>query len=633
MFVVEGLEKMSLEFTENYRKWGDKELGQEQVDSINFLLKRQGAVLSLQTGLGKSLTVLVANRILQDNISSLKTVIVCPVKAMKAFKREINLMGYREDEVGYISTQEFEYDVDRNKLFVFTDTNIGKYIDIVAEIVARGSKVALIIDEAHKLQDKQSKFYQTMIQVRSVCSVFWLLTATPLLNGLDSLYYIVDFAVPGFLGKKYKFDDRYTIWHLKDQYVKGGTKRKIKVLDGYKNLDELNSRLKEIMIVRQKKYDLKFACIDKDMTDEENRVYEKVSSGILSYGDDERNFSRRMHDLQRFIDRAYDSDEDIKKLVKDVNVSGYSTKESTLVDTLHKCLDRGYSTIIYCDYKETIERLHKVLKSKRVDLGLGRIFEITGSIDIKTRESVEERIGQRDVILITSAGTESINLQKCNCIIFYDIPFSVKQTIQAVGRICRRDSQYKYQYCIFITMKGTIDEYKYRLFHNHLNLVQQSVGAGTDIPLNEEYLIQDSRDIQRMKDEYLWKFRGSTETKKIRKDKKIVKDRIKLSSLEESDSLIASNKFLIEPLDVGEYDVKEVPALYPDKELYRKFLDGGIPYTVLRSSYLDYLNSEKGKKLIIGLREGVLNRGDLVLVGNTDLKSVLKDEVIKSFGV
>ena len=53
----------------------------------------------------------------------------------------------------------------------------------------------------------------------------------------------------------------------------------------------------------------------------------------------------------------------------------------------------------------------------------------------------------------------------------------------------------------------------------------------------------------------------------------------------------------------------------------------------MRSSYLDYVNSEKGKKLIIGIREGVLNRGDLVLVGNTDLKSVLKDEVIKSFGV
>lgn len=624
---------MVLEFTENYRKWGDKELGQEQVDSINFLLKKRGAILSLQTGLGKSLTVLVANKILQDSVDYVKTVIVCPVKAVKAFKREVSLMGYSDDEVGWISTQEFDYDVYRNKILVFTDTNISKYVDIVDEIVANGNKIVLIVDEAHKLQDKNSKFYKTMERVRSVCSVYWLLTATPLLNGLDSLYYIVNFAVRGFLGRKTEFDNRYTIWHLKDQYVKGGIKRKIKVLDGYKNLEELNNKLKEVMIVRNKKYDLKFTNISKSMTDEENTIYEKVSSGILSLGDDERNFSRRMHDLQRFIDRAYDNDSDIKSLVKDINQSGWSTKESTLVDTLHKCLDQGYSTIIYCDYKETIERLHNVLKAKRVDLGLGRIFEITGSINIKTRESVEERIGQRDVILITSAGTESINLQKCNCIIFYDIPFSVKQTIQAIGRICRRDSQYKYQYCIFITMKGTIDEYKYQLFHNHLNLVQQSVGAGTDIPLNEEYLIQDSRDIQRMKDEFLWKFRGSKEKKQLRKDKKTVKEKLSVCTLDDVDNVIAVNKFLIEPIEKGNHDVKEVSALYPDIDTYNKFVNNKIPFTVLRSSYVDYLTSDKGKVLLKGLRDGILQYGDLVLVGNTPLVDTLRDAVLDTFNL
>lgn len=622
-----------LEFTEEYRTCGNVSISDEQVDAVNFMLKRRGAIVSLQTGLGKTLTCLTANKILQDNFNDVRTVIVMPVKALKSFRRELKRMGYNRGEVGILSTQDMEFDIDRNKIFLFTDTNIEKYKELVAQVAAKGHKIVLIMDEAHKLQDKNSKLYKTMTVVKSVCSVVWLLTATPLLNGLDSLYHIVNFTVPGFLGKKYEFDNRYTIWHLKDQYVKGGAKRKIKVLDGYKNLGELNERLKQVMIVRQKKYNLKFANIMKEMTPEEVLIYEKVSSGIVSLGDDERNFSRRMHDLQRFIDRAYDSDDELKDLVRDYNKTEYSTKESTLVETLAKCLGKGYSTIIYCDYKETVERLYNVLLSKRSDLGIGKVYKITGSINIKTREKVEDKIGQRDVILITSAGTESINLQKCNCIIFYDTPFSVKQSIQAIGRICRMDSQYKYQYCIFITMKGTIDEYKYRLFHNHLDLVQQSVGAGSDIPLNEEYLVQDSRDIERMKTEFLWKFKGSPEKKQLRKLKREVKSKLMLATPQEADSLIAVNKFIIEPIDNTVKDAKLVPALYPDKELYDKFINKEIPYTVLRSKYIEFLKTEKGVSLITSLRNGIIQYGELVLIGNTKLKEVVRDEVLNSFGV
>lgn len=621
-----------LKFTEEYRKWGDVSLGEEQVEAVNFLLERRGAICSLQTGLGKSLVLMVANKIVQDNYENVRTIIVVPVKALKSFKRECKRMGYSSDEIGIVATGEVTANPDRNKVIIYTDTNIEKYNDYVVELASKGYKLLLMIDEAHKLQDKDSKYYKAMVEIRSVCQVVWESTATPLLNGLDSLYYIVNFAVPGFLGKKYNFDNLYTVWHLKDQYVRGGGKRKVKVLDGYKNLGELNEKLKQIMIVRQKKYDLKFANISKDMTVEENEVYERVSSGILSVGDDERNFSRRLHDLQRFIDRAYDNDKEICELVKDVQSTEYSTKESTLVSVLKSCLDRGYSTIIYCDYKETIKRLYEVLKKKRVDLGLGRIFEITGSVNIKVRERVEDKIGKRDVILITSAGTESINLQRCNCIIFYDIPFSVKQTIQAIGRICRRDSQYKYQYCIFISMNGTIDEYKYRLFQNHLSLVQQAVGAGTDIPLNEEYLVQDSRDIQRMKDEYLWKYKGSPGKKKRRKIKNKVKDKIKTCKVDEIDNYICVNKFLIEPVECSS-DVKKVEVLYPDKELYNQYVEGKIPFTVLRSKYVDYLDTEKGKKLIDGLRKGVIDHGELLLVGNTELPNLLRDKILSSFEV
>lgn len=617
----------NLKFEEKYKKWGNVELGDDQIEAIEFLLKRKGAICSLQTGLGKTLSVLVANKIFLDNNPEYKTIIVCPVKALKSFKRELNRMKYKRNEVGIIATNEMEYDVKTNKIFVFTDTNIKKYIELVAEIVARGNRLVLIVDEAHKLQDTNSKFYQTMIEVRSVCDIVWLSTATPLLNGLDSLYWIVDFAVQGFLGRKTDFDNRYTEWHLKDQYVRGGGKRKIKVIDNYINLNELNYRLKDIMIVKKKEYNLKFSNIQKRMTEEEYEIYEKVSSGIFNKDMDERNFSRRLHDLQRFIDNSYENDESIKKLVKDIKKDNeISTKETVLIDTLKDCLERNYNTIIYSDYKEVLNRIEKVLKCNKEYIGYNKIYKINGNINISTREKIEEQLDKNDVVLITSAGTESINLQKCNCFIFYDIPFSIKQIIQAVGRICRRDSKFKYQYCIFITMEETVDEYKFRLFQNHLNLVQQSVGAGADIPLNKEYLTHGSNDIKELKDTLLWKYKGTR--RKRNSLKREIKEKISTCTTSESKNILAVNKFLIEDIPCNDTSVKRVNVLFPDNEDYYKYVNNLIPYTVLRSHYIEYLKSPRGKRIIENIIKGVHETGDLVLVGDTNLKDDLLDEII-----
>lgn len=613
-----------IQFEEKYRNLGGIEIQPDQVEGINFLLSNQSAVLAFQTGLGKTLTLLVACKILVDKFPKARIVIVAPVRAKKAFIREIPRVGFNPEEVGVISTDEFNYDVDKNKVFFFTDTNVEKYIDIVAEIAAREFKIVLAIDEAHKLADNASKFSKTMSKVKAVSTIIWLSTATPLINNLDGLYNIVNFARPKFLGTKTDFDNRYTKWHLESIYVKGGKKQKIKVLDGYKNLNELNQRLKSIIIVRSKQYNLKFSNQFREMSDEESKVYETVSSGILNIEEDERNFSKRMSDLQRFIDGAYGDDESLKQLAEQSGAIS-STKESILIDTLKAALKQKLSVIIYTDYKDTVEKLHKTLKAHRVEIGLGRIYEITGAIDIKTRESVEERIAQNDIVIITSAGTESINLQRCSCVIFYDIPFSTKQIIQCVGRVCRRDTKHLYQYIILMGLKGTIDEYKYLLFQTHLNVVQQALGIGNDLPLDTMGV--DQKMIKELREKLLWKYRGDPISKKIKKQKKELKDLISVSTLSDASSMEANNKFLIEPIDsVG--DVKFVPAISPDKEDYDKFLESKIPFTVLRSHYLDKMRSPRGKELIRGLQVGIAQRGSLLLVGNTPLVEVLKQEIV-----
>ena len=623
---------MALEFTEQYRHCNDVDIEEDQIEGINFLLKRVGGILAFGTGLGKTLTALVAMKILLDKFHNTKCVVVCPVKAVKAFRKELfNRLKYSKEDVGIISTDVMDFDVISNKVIIVTDTNIEKYKEVVVDIAARNFKILLIIDEAHKLQDNESKFYITMQEVKSICTLCWGMTATPILNDLDSLYYIVEFFCPGFLGKKTRFEDTYTIWHLRDQYMKGGRKKKVKELDGYKNLDKLNEVLKEVMIVRQKQYNLRFGNVFRDLSSEEYEVYEKVSSGILFEGDESREFTKRLHDLQRFVDRSFDEDVAMMAMVKQYHSKMFSTKETMFLETIKKTLGQGYSVIVYADYHTTIERLEKVLLLNKDDLDLNEIYKVTGKIDIRTREKVEEQIGDKDVILITSAGSESINLQRANCIIFYDIPFSTKTIIQVVGRVCRRDTLHPYQYIITLYTKGTVDEYKYMCFQGNLAMIQASVGAGSDLPLN--VLDVDKKNVQNLKNTFLWHYKG--DDKKIkRKNKKIIKENLGISTPGNADKYMVKNKFIVEPIAFTCKDATRVDVLLPDMVLYEKFCRGEIPFPVLRAKYLEYLRSGKGRDLIQKIQFQLLSSpGILLLIGETDIPKVLMEEILEQYVV
>ena len=606
-------------------------LGTDQIECAEYMLARKGCILGGQCGLGKTLITSVANKVLLDKYNTVVSIIVCPVKALKAFRRELfEKLLLKEDEVGIISADYTWYNLDTNRFFVCTDTQAEKLDRITAELKSRNIPMILNVDEAHKLQDKKSKFSMIMSNIRSRCSIVWLMTATPILNSLDSLYNIVNFSSPGFLGKKDAFDNNFTLWNLRDQYIKrGGKATKIKVKDvyGYKNLDILREKLNDIIIVRGKEYNLKFTALECDLSDKDYEIYKRVSSGILNFEDDARNFSRRMHDLQRFVDRVY-TDETMEDLVSNYCDTEYSPKEELLLNSLEGAFSNGYSVIIYAEYKETISRLESILKKNKKKLNLGKIHKVTGSINIKVREAVEENIGSRDVVLITSAGTESVNLQKCNTIIFYDISFSTKNMIQAVGRVCRRDSKFDTQYAILLVTKRTIDEYKYRMFNNNLNMVKGAVGAGKDIPLSEDMLLSDANDLRVLKDELLWAYKGSK--KRTRKSKttdyKVVEKQLVPCTYADASGEIASYRFLVEPCvsDTVGFDLDSCTKLYSyisDKE---------IPFAVIKTKYHQYFTTEEGKRMLLSLKEGALNKGRILLIGNNiEISKMIQKEVLK----
>jgi hypothetical protein len=275
-----------------------------------------------------------------DNV---RGIVICPVKALAAFRRELfGKLDYDKSEVGWLTHQEMEYDIDRNKIFVFTYTSLPTYYSLIEQLALSYHLVG-IFDEAHKLNadaakstvDEDgnerlvggSKSKKLLEDIKQYFKVIWLSTATPLINDIEGLYNIVTYLDPDFFGGKKAFYRDFVSYSLKKIWVKGGKRKLVKDTDSMtiKNVDVLKLRLQTICIMRQKKYNLKFAYVSDSLTDEELSIYEKASAGILS-GDIERNFSGRLHDLQRVVDNSYSNDI--------ISPESESTKEKMLFKSL-----------------------------------------------------------------------------------------------------------------------------------------------------------------------------------------------------------------------------------------------------------------------------------------------------------
>jgi ERCC4-related helicase len=597
---------------------GSGELSDEQLEGMDFLLNRQKAILAFQTGLGKTITSLMSVDYLMRKNKSIRTVIICPVKALKAFRKELlGKMAYKDEEVGWVNNQVMEYNTDTNKVYIFTYSSLKKYQSLVRQL-KRDYILVGIFDEAHKLQAKDSQIKILMEELKPCFSVTWLCTATPLLNDIVGSYNLVNFLYPKFFGSKTAFENRYTTYELKDIYIRGGggKKRKVKRITGSQNEEELQEKLKDLMIMRQKKYNLKFAFLGADLTKEEEDLYEKVSAGIMD--DEERAMSARMHDLQRVVDNSYSND-----LVG----PRHSSKEEKFIETLKQIFIKNFSIVVYVDYLDTVDRLREVLNSRKEEIGFRKLFEITGSIKLHEREMVEESIEERDIILITSAGSESINLQRANCVMFYNIPFSVGTCLQVIGRVTRVDTEFSNQFVFILYAKGTIDEYKYLSFMDNAKLIKDIVGSDANMPSDLKKL--DKKNVDEVRTKLLWHFKD-TGRKQKRIKAKLIENNLVVSGSNDYGMLDANYKINLSPKGIELMNTKRIPGLVPEDEVYNLLIEDANMFSIFRNKYITHLRGPEGSKVVWAFVDSILNKGKKVmLVDDFGLGSIIKKHIME----
>ncbi|GGM31672.1 helicase [Paraliobacillus quinghaiensis] len=323
----------------------------------------------------------------------------------------------------------------------------------------------VLVDEAHKLKNHQTKNYQFIRALQKKYCL--LLTATPIQNKLSDIFNLVSILKPGYLGDYQTFTEKFgknhkTLEHdahLKQLIQKvmvrnrredtgiDWTKRNVETvwIDFTAEEREAYNNLKEI--TEQSSH---FAAITylRELCSSREACYVSIKKNLLQENKENK--------------------EDYAAFLKCIEKLPNHSKALKVVELIQSMNDK---CIIFTEYRATQVYLQWILQQNGITSVPFRGGFKRGKKDWM-RQLFQEKA---QVLIATEAGGEGINLQFCNNMINYDLPWNPMRLEQRIGRIHRYGQTEDVNIYNF-AIKDTIEDHILRLLYEKIQLFQRVVG-------------------------------------------------------------------------------------------------------------------------------------------------------------
>jgi superfamily II DNA or RNA helicase len=159
-------------------------------------------------------------------------------------------------------------------------------------------------------------------------------------------------------------------------------------------------------------------------------------------------------------------------------------------EALKRALDRIFTVarahqwpekaVIFTESRRTLDYLDRILSAHG---WAGKISRLTG--DAGTPEArralVEEFRNRTSILLSTEAGAEGLNLQFCNLVVNFDLPWNPQRVEQRIGRCHRYGQQRDVLVLNFLNRSNAADARLFDLLERKLNLFDGVFGASDEI--------------------------------------------------------------------------------------------------------------------------------------------------------
>src|SRR5881409_3858407 len=376
-----------------------------------------------------------------------------------------------------------------------------------AEEILRHRWDLVIVDEAHKVKSQRGATYQFIEKIER--DFILLLTATPLQNDLRELYNLITLLRPGQLGTWQEFRAEHLVagdhrTPRDPEALRALTHevmirtRRSSVVDDL-NLPPRRPRHPEVKLTRAE------ADLYQRTTDFLRRLYREGFIQPAEQEETEDGAPRRrtkkgilqlavIHLRQRLCSSSRALAESLAHLAESERISpqyrviatqlakrAERIKTHAKLDVLTKLLkETPDRVVVFSDHRPTIQLIEERVKQLNRKPIVYWGAHSTADRDKRIRAFHDD---ERSVLIATRAGSEGRNLQFCNVLVNYDLPWNPMVVEQRIGRL-HRIGQTREVHIVNLAAAGTIESYILQLLDRKIKLFELVVGE-LDLILGE----------------------------------------------------------------------------------------------------------------------------------------------------
>uniref|UniRef100_A0A8C1GFG2 Chromodomain helicase DNA binding protein 5 n=1 Tax=Cyprinus carpio TaxID=7962 RepID=A0A8C1GFG2_CYPCA len=478
-----------------------------QLEGLNWLrfswAQGTDTILADEMGLGKTVqTIVFLYSLYKEGHSKGPFLVSAPLSTIINWEREFEMWAPDFYVVTYTGDKDSRAVIRENE-FTFEDSTVKlgrkvfrmkkdtpikfhvlltsyELITIDQAVLGSIAWACLVVDEAHRLKNNQSKFFRILNGYRIYYKL--LLTGTPLQNNLEELFHLLNFLTPERFNNLEGFLEEFADISKEDQIKKlhdllgPHMLRRLKA-DVFKNMPAKTELIVRVELSPMQKKYYKFIL---------TRNFEALNS---KGGGNQVSLLNIMMDLKKCCNHPYlfpvaaveapvlpNGSYDGNLLVKS------SGKLTLLQKMLKKLKDEGHRVLIFSQMTKMLDLLEDFLefegyKYERIDGG------ITGGLRQEAIDRFNAPGAQQFCFLLsTRAGGLGINLATADTVIIYDSDWNPHNDIQAFSRAHRIGQNKKVMIYRFVT-RASVEERitqvaKRKMMLTHL-VVRPGLGSKT----------------------------------------------------------------------------------------------------------------------------------------------------------
>jgi superfamily II DNA or RNA helicase len=396
---------------------------------------RLGGILADEMGLGKTVQCLAFLSALPG-----PALVVCPASLLFNWRREIDRFAPQLKVLTIEGANRAKLfgEIDRSDLVLTSYPLLRRDSDLYR----RFEFETIVLDEANHIKNPDTQNAQAAAALRGKHR--FVLTGTPVENSVRDLWSIMNFVLPGYLGARSDFRDRYEL-----PISRGSEAEKVR----------LAKRIRPVMLRRLKR-EVARELPDKieqvsfcELSSEQRELYQKVHSEAR----------RQLNDLSGEKDRARARMTMLTTLlrlrqvccdVRLVGQEGGSGKMEMFLELLEEVIDGGHRVLVFSQFVQMLHLLREELQKAEIDFCYldGQTKDRQFSVDRFQNESTIP------VFLISlKAGGVGLNLTGADTIFHFDPWWNPAVEDQATDRAHRLGQERTVTSYKFIS-RGTVEE-------------------------------------------------------------------------------------------------------------------------------------------------------------------------------